>query len=554
MARRILITAALPYANGPLHIGHPRSTYLPADIYARYCRLRGYDSVFVCATDEHGTPIEVKAQQEGKLPEEFVKTYRKRHLEDFNALGIAFDNFYYTHSDESARLAVEFFKAAQEKGHVFKKTVEQTFCEKCGRFLPDRFVKGECPFCGTPGQYGDACEKCGKAYHSGQLNNPACTICRSKPVRREVEHYFFKLSAFKDFLKKYFAETKGLPQDVLNYLKTWLEDLQDWDITRDGPYFGVKIPGEENKFFYVWWDAPIGYISSTVNWAQREGKSWEAYWKNKEAELVHFIGKDIVYHHFLFWPAMLSDAGCQLPARIPTRGYLNVEAEKMSKSRGIFILLKEFLEKYEPDFLRYHLTAITPNSVSDGNFAWKEFQTKVNSELIDCYANFVFRVLSFINSKFDSTIPEPAGFSERDTEFKRLTEALAGEVEIDYEAMEFKAALEKTMAFAKECNRYFNDRAPWKLVKETGKTSEARTVLYLSAKAILALAAASEPILPFTAKKILAQLGIAKAKWGDSSHLRPGQKIAVPEILYEKIEDEQIDDELAKITPKEKPA
>jgi methionyl-tRNA synthetase len=324
-------------------------------------------------------------------------------------------------------------------------------------------------------------------------------------------------------------------------------------MTRDGPYFGIRIPGEENKFFYVWWDAPIGYISSTVNWAEREHKSWEAYWKNSEAELVHFIGKDIIYHHYLFWPAMLSDSGFRLPVRMPTRGYLNVEAEKMSKSRGIFILLRDFLDDYEPDFLRYYLTAITPNNVTDGNFAWKEFQTKVNSELIDAYCNFVFRTLSFIRNKFDAAVPEPGGFNERDEEFRRLTDALACEAEIDYESMEFKAALEKIMAYSNECNKYFNDSAPWKLVKD-GKLAEARTALYLSLKAILAIATVSEPILPFTTKKVLAQLGLEATKWGDYSALKPGKKLGDAKILYEKIEDGQIDDELAKLTPKEKPA
>jgi len=553
MARKILITAALPYANGPLHLGHPRSTYLPADVYAKYCKLRGYDSVFVCATDEHGTPIEIKASQEKKTPEEFVKIYRKRHLEDFESIGVSFDNFYYTHCPESEKLAGEFFKASQAKGHVFKKVVDQTFCEKCGRFLPDRFVKGECPFCGAQDQYGDACEKCGKAYHAGNLRNPYCVVCRSKPVRKQVEHYFFKLSVFKGFFEKYFAENEKLPSDVVNYLKNWLGDLQDWDITRDGPYFGIRIPGEENRFFYVWWDAPIGYVSSTVNWAQKEGKSWEAYWKNKEAELVHFIGKDIIYHHYLFWPAMLSDAGFSLPARIPTRGYLNVEAEKMSKSRGVFILLRDFVERYEPDFLRYYLTAITPNNVSDGNFAWREFQAKVNSELIDCYANFVFRALSFLKTKFDSTVPEPGGLNDKDRDFGALLDELGEETALDYEEMEFKTALEKAMAFAKECNKYFNDRAPWKLVKEGG-TAEARTVLYLSVKAILALATVTQPILPFTTRKVVAQLGLDDAKWNDYSKIKPGHKIGGPEILYKKIEDQEIDEELARMGVREKPA
>ncbi len=552
MPRKILVTSALPYANGPLHIGHLRSTYLPADAFARYCRLKSYDVVYACATDEHGAPIEINAMKNGKTPEEFVQIYRKRHFEDFSRFGMSFDEFYHTHSPESQAFASEFFLKNKEAGNIYSKKVTQSYCPDCKRFLPDRYIKGGCPHCNAADQYGDQCEACGKVYSPSELKNPYCVVCRSakaKPEKREVDHHFFKLSNFSLFLTEWFASNKTLPSDVTNYLKTWInEGLKDWDITRDGPYFGFLIPGEADKYFYVWWDAPIGYVGASKHWCDSHNRKYEEFWKDKDAELVHFIGKDIIYHHFLFWPSMLKGAGYSLPARIPTRGYLNLEQEKMSKSRGKFLLVSDFLDRYPPDYLRYYLTAVTPNDTSDGNFSWKEFQAKVNNELVDILGNFAFRVLSFLQSKYGGKIPEPAGYSDEDKAFAARVDGLAGALSAELEEIEIKAAQEKLLAFAGECNKYFNDRAPWHLLKNNDKAAD--TVLFLSAKAVYAIALHGQPFLPFTSKTLLEQLALSDApqKWGDLSALKPGATLPKPALLYAKIEDEQIAKELGETT------
>ncbi|MFA6049121.1 MAG: methionine--tRNA ligase [Candidatus Micrarchaeia archaeon] len=551
--RKILITSALPYANGPLHLGHIMSTYLPADTYARFCRMKGYDAVYVCATDEHGTPIELNAAKAGQPPEEFVKVWRKKHADDFAKAGIRFDEFYHTHSPESEELANLFFKEHTAKGVIYKKTVLQTFCPKCVRFLPDRYVRGVCPHCQAPEQYGDGCEKCGKVYQTTQLTSPKCAICGTTPVQKDTEHYFFKLHHFEEFLKKWFAENKHLQPDVTNYLKNWIEGgLQDWDITRDGPYFGIKIPGEKDKYFYVWYDAPIGYIASSKHFFDTHGKSWESYWKNEKCELVHFIGKDIIYHHFLFWPAMLQSAGFSLPLRIPTRGHATLQGQKMSKSRGTLIGLEEFLAKYPADYLRYYFTAITPASTGDADFSWKEFQSKINNELVDSYGNFCYRVLSFAKTKFGGIVPQPGPQTSADSEFSKKLDQFPRTVEGELEEIRLKEALEKIMLFSAECNKYFNDRAPWKLVKE-GKNAEAGTVIYNGVKAAYSLALHMYPFLPFSSMAVFKQLGVpegAKTKWGDVSTLKPGQKLGEPSIPFAKLEDEAIEREIREVEEK----
>ena len=324
-----------------LHLALAR--HLPADAHALLpC---GY-TLFVCATDEHGTPIEIKAEKEGIKPQEFVKFFREKHAHDFKRSGIEFDEFYNTDSPENTQYAHEFFLKLKDKNLIYEKKILQTYCPKCKRVLPDRYVRGECPHCATLDQYGDSCESCGRTYNPVDLKNPKCSIRATTPTQQESMHFFFKLSACSDFCKKFLTENKKLPSDVVNYLMNWMEKgLEDWDITRDGPYFGIPIPDSKNKFFYVWFDAPIGYVSSTAHYAAKHGKTANEYWKSN-AEIVHFIGKDIQYFHFLFWPAMLHYAGFNIPSRIPTRGYLNIEGNKMSKSRGTFITLEEALLKY----------------------------------------------------------------------------------------------------------------------------------------------------------------------------------------------------------------
>jgi methionyl-tRNA synthetase len=553
MPRKILITAALPYANGDLHLGHVMSTYLPADIYARYCRLRGYETVYICASDEHGTPIEINAAKAGKKPEEFVKYYHDRQLADFTRLGIKFDEYYNTNSTENAKIAVEFFNEHKEKGDIFEKEVEQNYCDTDKKFLPDRFLRGTCPFCGSADQYGDVCEKCGKTYSADKLVSPRCAVCGKPPQRRKSKHLFFKLSKFSGWLEKYIHE-KPLPGDIVNYLRTWIkEGLADWDITRDGPYFGIPIPGEDNKFFYVWYDAPIGYVSSTLHYCKGNRTEFEEWWKSPETEIVHFIGKDIIYFHFLFWPAMLLEAGYNIPHRIPTRGHATLNGEKMSKSRGTLIGLSEFLDKYPADFLRYYYTAITPNSSADANFSWDEFAAKINGEFVGAICNYNYRVLSFLARNFEGRVPVPktADFpTDADRAFNGKIDAFPERLASHLEQIELKAGLEEVMAFAAECNRYFNGRAPWKLAKE--KPDEAAAVLFLAAKAAYALALHLSPFVPAYAQKIYSQLGFPgsadEARWGDLSALAPGAKLGNPEIVHRPIDRKAIEEENERIS------
>ncbi|MFQ5406140.1 MAG: methionine--tRNA ligase [Candidatus Micrarchaeia archaeon] len=549
MTEKILITSALPYANGPLHLGHVMSTYLPADTYARYCRLKGKDALYVCATDEHGTPIEINAKKAGKNPKDFTNQWHEKQAQDFANLGISFDEFYKTHSSENEELSKKFFEEHSKKDVVYKKKILQTYCENCKRFLPDRYIRGTCPHCKAVEQYGDGCEKCGKVYHNTDLENAKCAECGSTPVQKETEHWFFKLSSFSKFLTKWFSENKNLQSDVTNYLKNWIgKGLEDWDITRDGPYFGIKIPNEENKYFYVWYDAPIGYISSTKHYCKANDLNWEDYWK-KDAQILHFIGKDIMYHHFLFWPAMLQSAGISLPTKIPTRGHMTLQGEKMSKSRGRFILLSDFLSKYKPDYLRYYFTAITPTSISDADFSWTEFQSKVNNELVDSFGNYAFRVLSFLKTKYDSTIPKAFELTDEDKAFEDKINKLPTTLEKEFDEVKLKEALEKAMLFVGDCNKYFNDRAPWKLLKENKKT-QADTTLHLSLKALHLLAVHLYPILPFSCEELLKQLNLPKSanqKWGELKELKEGEKLNEPKILFHKIEDEQIQKETEKL-------
>jgi len=537
-SRRILVTSALPYANGSIHIGHLTSTYLPADIFVRYHRLKKNNVVYVCATDEHGTPIEISAKKANLKPEEFVKKYRKEHARDFKDTGISFDIFYHTHSEENRKMACEFFKKAQEKGSIYTKKVELMYCPKCARYLPDRFLKGTCPKCGAEDQYGDSCEKCGATYQTSELLNAYCAVCHGKPEKRVQEHYFFRLRQYEKQLKKWLTTNKHIQKDVKNYVLNWIKDgLKDWDITRTGPYFGFLIPGEENKYFYVWLDAPIGYVSSTVKWAKMNKEKWEDFWLDENTDIYHFIGKDIVYFHYLFWPALLMAADFNLPLNIPTRGYLTVDKDKMSKSRGTFILLRDYLNRFPSDYLRYFLTSVTANNTTDTDFSYKEFQVKVNNDLSDTFGNFVHRTLTFVKNNFDSKVPSLGKLNKADKAFDAKIDALSGEVGALIEDVELKRALEAIMEFARECNRYFNQNEPWKAVKNDKE--RAGTVLYLSVKAVCMLSVVFEPFVPSISKELQDTLGIKNTGWGQIS-VKSGMKIRPPKPLVVKITDDDI--------------
>jgi methionyl-tRNA synthetase len=537
---KITITAALPYANGPLHLGHIRSTYLPADIYARYQRLAGNDAVYICASDEHGTPIVAAAEKEKKKPEEFVRYYHERDKNEFEKLGFRMDIFHRTSSQENREMAQHFFLKLKEKNLIYEKEVEQAYCERCKRFLPDRFVIGRCPYCNAAGQYSDYCDACGKALAAGELLEPKCSSCNSTPTTKKSRHYFFKLSQLSPKLEQWLKENKELQSEVVNYLLNWIkEGLRDWDISRDMEW-GVPIPSDKGKVLYVWFDAPIGYVSSTVAWANQNGKDWEDYWK-KDCRIVHFIGKDIVYHHYLFWPAMLMEVGegFKPPDAIPTRGYLNLQGRKFSKSKNWFVSLEDYLNAFPADYLRYYVTTITPHSVQDADFYWKDFQEKVNNELLACIGNFIHRALVLVNKSCNSQIPEPLKLDEREEKLLKLISEKKETVGRKIDLFNFKEGLEEINSLASEFNRYLSEREPWK-EKDKQKLGNC---LYVCSRAVTALAVLLSPYLPFSSEKLLTQLGIdEKITWEhvDKELLPVGKKIATAKPLFEKVSDENI--------------
>lgn len=548
----VAVTAALPYANGDLHIGHAISTYIPADIYARFLRLKGVDVVFVCGSDDHGTPIEIAALKSGTTPLQHVDYYRSRHIEDFKALGISFDNYYRTHSEENRELTDYFLLKAYENGYIYEKEVEHFYCENDRKFLPDRFVKGTCPYCGAADQYSDVCERCGRVIEASKILSPTCAICGSTPRLRRSVHFFLKLSAFRETLYKWLSQSPedDFPKEVVNYVLNWIKaGLEDWDITRED-YWGFKLPfksAKENQYAYVWVDAPIGYIASTVNYGKRVGVNWEKYWKDPNAKIVHFIGKDIVYHHFIFWPALLLAAGFPLPKKYVVNGYVTFEGEKLSKSRGWLIPLRYMAQKYPADYLRFYAALKSSNTIRDTDFSFKEFQERVNSDLADNVGNFAHRVLLFAYRFFNGAVPDPKGLDEEDLRFKGFMERLPSEIERTYELAAFSKALEKILAAFAEANRYLNLKEPWRRVKES--VEEAKTTIYLALNLLRDGMVYLYPVTPSISTSILSYLYEDVEKqltWSSTGRmaLKPGQPIKKPVPVVRKITDSEIEEDL----------
>jgi len=545
---RIVVTTALPYANGEAHLGHICSTYLPADILVRFFRLKGSETVFICASDDFGTPILVEAEKKGKSPEEFVAYWNQAHREDFKDLGVLFGIYYKTSSDENIKLTQHFFNELYRKGHIFKQPVLQPYCEKCKKVLPDRYVKGTCPYCGAVEQYSDSCENCGKAFQLGEIKDPHCAICGSTPTTKQSEHYFFKLSRFSSDLKKWLEENRNLQPEVKNYVLNWIkEGLQDWDITRDLSW-GVPIPLEETKgkVLYNWFDNHLCYISTTLKYLEEKGVNGKKFWNS--STIYHFIGKDIVYHHYLFLPAMrLGEGEFALPHFIPTRGFLLLQGQKFSKSRGWYVSLRDFLNLFPADYLRYYLTSITTYSPSDVNFDWEEFQARINNELIANIGNFIHRTLTFIWTKRNGKVPLAKTYDELDEEFKEKITKITGHVQEEIERIELNKGLKRILEFSTSCNQYFQRKQPW----ISGEKAD--TCLYLCINAVRTLCILLEPYLPFSAEDLWKQLNLEgnvhTQRWKSASELavKSGHLINEPRILFRKVEDAMIKIEKEKL-------
>ena len=462
MSRKILVTSALPYANGPIHLGH-MVEYIQTDIWVRFQRLNGNQCYFVCADDAHGTPIMLRARKEGITPEQLIERYQTEHEKDFADFNISFDNYYSTHSPENRELAEYIYTQLNERGHIRRKTINQAYDPGEQMFLPDRFVKGNCPRCGAPDQYGDSCEKCGATYTPSDLKNPVSVLSGLPPEQRESEHLFVRLGDFSDMLQNWV--TNELSQsEAQNKLKEWFDvGLADWDISRDAPYFGFQIPQEKDKYFYVWLDAPIGYMASFKNLCDREGIDFDLYWKDEhQTELYNFIGKDILYFHTLFWPAMLHGSGFRRPTDVYAHGFLTVNGKKMSKSRGTFIMARTYLEHLDPEYLRYYYAGKLNEKIEDLDLNLEDFVQRINSDLVGKVVNIASRCARFIANRFDGRLSTEL---DRPELFAELV-AARDEISKAYEARAFSRAMRQIMALADKANQYVNETEPWVIAKD----------------------------------------------------------------------------------------
>jgi len=545
-SEKVLITAALPYSNDRLHLGHLRSTYIPADIYYRYLKKKGVKAIYICATDEHGTPIAVKAEREGVSPKQIADYYHKLIREDLEGVECSFSFFSRTTDPLHYQVTQSFFLKLLQSGYIYEQEIEQLKCPKCNRFLPDRYVEGTCPHCGYEGARGDACESCGRYLRPTELINPHCTICGSKPILVKSKHWFFKLSAFQDRLREWLTNNKSLPDNVKNYALKWIEEgLRDWDITRDMSW-GVPIPqAEPNKVIYVWFDAPIGYISSTMRWAIENNSpdSWKDYWlRGSDAKVIHFIGKDIIYHHALFWVAMLMAHGdFHLPHSIIAGEYLTLEGRKMSKSRGWYIGIADYLKLMDPDPLRYYLISAAPLD-KDADFSWEDFIRRYNDELVDTLSNFIHRTLTLIERSFNSTVPDPSEFSNIDEEVLNKVKQLTALYDSALSSYRFRDALNLVMEIAHLGNKYLNENAPWSLLKTDQE--RAATVLYVCVQMIKTIASLIQPFMPSTSERIWKLLGLEGSPEEEllvdaCKPIPPGRKIGQVSPIFKRISSER---------------
>jgi len=552
MNKRAIITSALPYANGEIHLGHVASTYLPADVTTRFLKQNGVEAYYVCASDDFGTPILIQSEKQGKTPSDYVAHWNKRDYEDFSAFNIGFDYFYKTSSSENIEFVQDVFKKLNDAGHIYEREIIQFYCKNDDKFLPDRYVKGSCPYCKAEDQYSDLCESCGRVPE--EIINPKCSLCGAPPTKEKTTHYFFKLKNFGDSLSKWLEENEHLQKDVKKYVQNWIKSgLIDWDITRDITW-GVPVPLDDakGKVFYGWFDNHLAYISTALKFLNDKGIDGKEFWNS--ADIYHFIGKDIVYHHYLFLPAMRLgiDSEYKLPDYIPTRGHLTLESKKISKSRNWYIGLKEFLEYYPADYLRYYLISINPYSQDDLNFDWDDFTTRINSELIGNLGNFVNRALGFTKKAFDGTIPETESFDEKDTEAEQKIKNLSADVGQLMEQNHIDRALKKIMEFSSFYNQYFQHKEPWK------KGPGTANCVFLSVNAVRTIAVALSSFLPESAQKIWNQLGldgnVGDSTWNKMSELgiSSGYVLGEASPLFARVETSDVEKYKKQLGPSEK--
>jgi methionyl-tRNA synthetase len=512
--RKILVTSALPYVNGSPHMGH-LVEYLQTDIWVRFQKLRGHDCIYVCASDAHGTPIMLKARELGITPEALTDGYAAEFANDFRDFGIEFDNYHTTHSPENEALVTEMFTVLRDNNDIYTKTIEQSYDEKEGMFLPDRFVRGTCPFCKTEDQYGDACENCSKTYTPADLIDPVSVISGTTPVRRESEHYFFRLSDYGDRLRRWMNEA-ALDKNVVAKLEEWFEaGLQDWDISRDAPYFGFRIPGTENKYFYVWLDAPVGYMASFKNLCERrDDLEFDDYWRpGSDAEVYHFIGKDIMYFHTLFWPAVLQGSGFRTPTSVFAHGFLTVDGQKMSKSRGTFIKARTYLDNLNPSFLRYYYAAKLGPTIEDIDLNLDDFIARVNSDLVGKLINIASRCAGFISKRFDGRLADRLPDATLFNAFADASETIA----THYERREYSKAIRLIMALADKANRYIDDNKPWVLIKDKDRLGDVQLVCTQGLNMFRSLMIYLSPVIPAVADDARAFLSEDRWLWQDAS-------------------------------------
>lgn len=559
--KRYTITAALPYTNGPIHIGHLAGVYIPADIYTRYLRQQNKDVVFVCGSDEHGVAISMKAKKEGITPQQVIDKYDQIIRESFDSFGISFDNYSRTSRQIHHETASDFFRKLYDNGQFIEEVTEQLYDEQAQQFLADRYVTGTCPKCGNEEAYGDQCEKCGTSLNATDLINPISTITGTKPVLKETKHWFLPLNEYDAFLRQWILEEhkKDWKPNVYGQVKSWLDDgLKPRAVTRDLDW-GIDVPvdGAEGKKLYVWFDAPIGYISSTKEWAEQSGKDWQPYWKDKGTKLVHFIGKDNIVFHCVIFPAMLKAEGSYiLPENVPANEFLNLEGNKLSTSKNWAVWLNEYLEDFpnQQDVLRYVLTANAPET-KDNDFTWKDFQAKNNNELVAIFGNFINRVVVLTNKYYEGVVPSPAAFTVEDE--KTLTElkAYPSVIESSIERYRFREALSEMMNVARLGNKYLADEEPWKLIKTDPE--RVQTQMYVALQIAASLAVLSEPFLPHTSAKLKEMLAIdEQLSWqhlaDTSDYLAANHQIGKAQHLFTKIEDETIQKQIDKLTATKK--